>query len=422
MNDPSRRPRVVVVGGGFAGLAVTRRLIAADCAAVQLVDRHNYFVFKPLLAEVATGAVNATTAVVPLRRYVTSGRPIRAELVGLDKDNQQLHLRYGPDDDEAEVLDYDILVLALGSETNYFGIDGVEANALTMNNVGDAIALRHRVLDSLERAEVEQDPAQRRELQTFVIGGGSFTGVEVAGALTDYLRHAVAAYPGLRASDMRVILIEMADGLLSGLPDRVGSIAADELRRRGVDVRLGVAFAALDGTRLRLSDDSEIDAATVLWAGGVRPVSLAGDLPVATDDSGRIITDGTMLVQGEQNVYACGDVAAIPDGHGGSYPATAQHGEREGRHLARVLTARIKGEPAVGPFRYDSAGMLVALGERRATGDLRGHAISGLPAWLAWRGYYLSQMPTLGHKLRVAVDWVFDGFSGPTLVELPVRT
>lgn len=412
--------RVVVVGGGFGGLAVARGLNKTPDIEVTLIDRHNYSVFKPLLAEVATGSIYATDAVVPLRHFVRSAHPIRAEVTGLDTAARRLSIRYGGAHGETGEIDYDTLVLALGGESNYFGIDGLAEHALTLADVDDALALRHRVLGNLEHAEMERDPIRRRALETFVIGGGSFTGVEAAGALTDYLKRAATAYPAADPGRMRVIVVEMKDELLSGLPGRVGEVALAELRRRGVDVRLGVAIDSVDGEFVALSDGTRVPSRMVLWAGGVHPSHAAAGLGLPTDKKGRISVDETLRVQGEQNVYALGDVAAVPDGAGGFYPPTAQHAEREGRYLAAEIGKRAAGRAAPQPFRYSSAGMLVALGERRATGDVRGHVVSGLPGWVLWRGYYLTHIPTAARKLRVAVDWALGAFTGPALVELPV--
>lgn len=412
-------PRIVILGAGFAGLAVGRELRRrAPEAEVILVDRHNYFLFTPLLAEAATGMLDPRHAVVPLRSFFRSARTHQAEIMGVEPERRRVLLRhgegFGPHDHE---LSYDQLVVALGSSTGSFGIPGLEERAYTLKSLGDALTVHNRILDALEQAEL--DPEGREELLTFVVGGGAFSGVELAGAMADFLGRAVAQYPSIGRSQVRIVIAEMKDRLLPELPERMGTYARWVLERKGVEVRLGRGVESTAEDRVRLSGGEEVRTRTLVWTGGVVPAPGTRTLGLPLDDAGHVIVDRAMRVVGHPDVWALGDCAAVPNGEGGIQPPTAQHAIRQGSHVGRNVARVLRGS-SPRPFSYDAQGMLVALGHDTGFADLRGRAVTGRTAWLLWRGYYLLRMPGAGRKLRVATDWAMNALTGPSLVELPL--
>lgn len=266
--------RVVILGAGFAGLTAARELERTLPASVEilLVDRHNYFLFTPLLAEAATGMVDPGRVVVPLRSFLNRAVTQQAEVTGVDPDRRRVVLRHGaafsPHDHQ---VSYDHLVIALGSTTNFFGLPGLEEHAYGFKSLGDALTLRNRVLDALEQADMDADPPRRESLLTFVVGGGAFSGVEIAGALADFVGSAARHYRNLRARDIRILLVEMKDRLLPELPAEMGRFAGEVLTRKGVEIRLQTKVEAAEDGRVVLGGGQAIPTHTLVWTSGVMP-------------------------------------------------------------------------------------------------------------------------------------------------------
>ncbi len=416
------RPRVVVLGGGFAGLTVARELerAAGEHLDLVLVDRHNYFLFAPLLAEAATGAIAPPYAVAPLRRFFRSAVTREAEVAAVDLEARRVAVRpANAFATETEELSYDHLVVALGSVTSFFGLPGVGEHAYTLGSLGDALRIRNRVLEALEQADVETDERKREGLLTFVVAGGSFSGVEIAGTLADFLRHALLDYPGVSRDEVRVVLVEARDRLLPELSPHLGRFALRELRRKRVDVWLATPVAAAAPDGISFAEGETLPTPMLIWAAGVEPAPVVRGLALAKDEKGRLLADESLHAKGRPEVWVAGDCAAIPDGKGGTHPPTGQHAAREGRALARNLLRALQGRPSIA-FRYESAGMLVGLGDHSAIAVLRGRAIRGLPAWLLWRLFYLAKVPSRQRKFRVAADLAVHLVAGPDTSEIPL--
>jgi NADH dehydrogenase len=306
---------------------------------------------------------------------------------------------------ELKELPYDELVLALGATESTMGVPGVEKFALPLRTVADAEALRERVVAALEVADNTVDLLERDRLLRFVVVGGDFTGVELAGELGAFLRSIVRYYPAIDATKVEVVLLESGARLLAHLPVKFGKYAASTLRTHGTRVLLEEAVSAVDSLGVELKNGARIASATVIWTAGEEPSPLARQLGLGTDEHGAIRTGGDFAAEGAPHVWALGDCAAVPRPGGGTYAPLAQNAIREGALLASNIRARLRGK-ATKRFRYRELGRMASLGDRRAVAELPGGGmLTGSAAWLVWRAYYLSRLPGWNQKTRVALDW-----------------
>jgi NADH dehydrogenase len=411
---PAHRKRIVILGAGFAGAygaqALERRLRGGGggggAAEVILLDRHNYFVFHPLLVEAGTGSLEPRHAVVPIRAFLRRTEFLMAEITAIDLAAQTVACRLIGDDDE-RTLRYDHLVIALGSVTRLPPVPGLREHGFELKSLTDAVALRDRAIQLLELANATENESRRRALLRFIVVGGNFTGVEVAGEFDVLLRHAARRYAHVRPGEASVTLIELSGRILSALDAGLSDYAADRLRRRGVDVRLETTVETVEPDHVMLSGGERLDAHTVIWCAGIEPPPLVRALPVPLDERGYIVCERDLRVRGFENVWAIGDCAVNTDSSGRAYPATAQHAVREGAHLARNLAAVLRGRPAT-PCDIVSLGSIAPLGCRTGVARVFGIRLSGFAAWFLWRTVYLLKMPTLSRKVRVALDWTID--------------
>jgi NADH dehydrogenase len=417
-------PVIVIVGGGFAGTAVARRLerrLRPDEADIVLVGRENYTLFTPMLPEVTSGELEVRHVVTPIRTQLRRVRFVLADVVGIDVERQSIvyrHVLTGI----TVTLAYDQLVLALGSTTSTFGLPGVAENVWALKTLDDADALRNHLVWLLELADTIADDDRRRTLLTIAVVGGGFTGVETAGEIYELFRSVLRFYRRLRIEDVKMILVEGGPVLLGGLPPKMGEYSRRILERRGVEVLTGDVVTGADENGLTLKSGRRIDSATVIWSAGVAPSPTIAKTALPKTKRGAVVTGPDMRVAEFPNVWALGDCASIPDGEGGVFPMTAQHAIREGPHLADNLVRVLRGDPTR-PFRYATLGMMAALGGRKAVAQLPGdRVITGFVAWFLWRSYYLLRLPGLDRQLRVAFDWTLDLLFPRDIAELRVDT
>jgi NADH dehydrogenase len=426
--------RIVVLGGGFAGVSaaqeLTRRLkrehrlsrpeaAIPDGVEVLLINRDNYFVFQPLLADILSGTIETTHVVVPLRRMLPDSQIEVGYIESIDVANRMVALRRRVSG-AVSTIEYDALILAVGGVTDLRAVPGMAEHAVGIRTLGDAFYLRNRALDMLEEARIETDPARREELLTFVVIGGGSTGVEVAAELKDLVELAGRSFRDVRL-EPRVVLVHSQPIVLSDLGERLGRYATKKLRAAHIDLRLGRRVRRVDVDRVELDDGTSISAATVVSTVGNAPNPLIASIPTARDRRGWPTPDATFALPGVENIWAVGDCASIVDPKtGGPMPATAQHAIREGPHVARNVLAALDGTPQR-PFSYGQLGMLVSIGRFKAVGEILGIKVSGLPGWLAWRTYYLLRLPTLDRRIRVALDWTLDLILKHDIVEIGVR-
>ena len=403
--------RIVIVGGGFAGTTLARALgnLRWPGLELTLVSDESYTTFNPLLPEAVGASVFPEQVVAPLREMLDARRGdrfIMGRVTALDPPSGTLRCETLGGE---RVLGYDELVLAFGNRARLDLIPGTALHALPLKTVGDALHIRNVVLRRLARIELETDPALRLGLGHFVVIGGGFSGVEVAGELVDCLQSIRRYYPRVQGGELRVTLLHDQERLLPELPARLGEAGLRSLRARGVEVRLHARASSITEHSVRLADGSEIDAQTVICTIGTRPNPLASELGLATE-RGRIVVDDDLSVPGHAGVWALGDCALVRNGVDGQFaPPTAQFAVQQARHLARNLLAKSGGRPTRA-FAARSRGMMAAIGRRNGVAEVFGVGISGLPAWLLWRAYYLSQMPTLRRKLRIFVEWTWGMF------------
>jgi len=407
-----KRPHIVIVGGGFAGASLTRLLQKrATFADITLVSEESYTTFNPMLAEVVGATVFPEHVVAPLRATVGRARFIMGTVGKVDFENRKLEC----DTLKREVaIDYDHLVLAFGNRARVDLIAGMAEHAVVLKTVGDAMHIRNLVLRRLAQIELETDPALRKCLGHFVVVGGGFSGVEVAGAVADSLREIRRYYPRVNADELKVTLLQSVERLLVELPESLGAAARRSLARRGVDVLTMTGASAIGARDVTLNDGRVISAATTICTIGTMPNALTSRLQPLAMERGRLACQPDLSVADADGVWAIGDCALIRNADGTTAPPTAQFAIAEAKHLAKNLVARCLGT-STRPFSYKARGMMATVGHLKGVAMIFGIRLTGLPAWLLWRAYYLSQMPTLGRKLRIFVEWSWGMFFPPDI-------
>jgi NADH:ubiquinone reductase (H+-translocating) len=415
---PAGRPRVVVVGAGFGGLSAARTLARGD-VDVLVLDRNNYHGFWPLLYQVATAGLEAEAIAYPVRAILRRHHDVAfmmTEARGVDFERKQLLTDGTP-------IGYDYLVLAAGSANNYFGNDALAEQTYGLKDLNDAEQLRNRVLSAFERAVREPDAARRAALLTIAIVGGGPTGVELAGAFAELIRHVLRKdYPMLDIAEARVVLVEATDRILASFPQSLQRSARRRLERMGVEVRLKTAVAAVDGDAVTFKDGTRLAAGTVVWAAGVRAAPLADALGVALGRGARVRVEPPLNVPGHPEVFVIGDMAYL-EGYdsGQAYPMIAPVAIQQGRWAAQNILARLSGAP-MRPFRYFDRGQMATIGRRAAVLDAFGVRLSGFIAWLGWLFIHLIELIGFRNRLIVLANWAYNYFTYDRGVRLITST
>jgi NADH dehydrogenase len=421
---PGIKTRIVILGGGFAGVTTAMNLekeFRDDPTVVfTLVSETNALLFTPMLAEVAASSLEPTHISSPLRSSLRRSRVVRAKVTRIDLETRRVQLP-----DRQEALPYDHLVLALGAISSLPPGGVIGEHALDFKTLADAIRIRNHVIDAFDRADAESDAARRRALLTFVVAGGGFSGAELVGGLNDFARGMLADYPNLSADELRVILIHSRDRILPELSASLADYALERMRARGVTFELNARVsAARPGVVVIKRKDpagsdseQEIPTETLVWTAGAAPSPLLKQLPVERDKRGAVIVANTLAVPGHPGLWALGDCAVVPDARSGkACPPTAQFALRQARTLARNVRASVTGQPLKG-FQFESLGSLCVVGHHTACAEIKGLKFSGLFAWLLWRGIYLSKLPGLERKVRVLGDWTIELFFPRDIVQ-----
>ncbi len=405
-----KKTKILILGSGFGGLYTAlnldKTLARDEDVEITLVNRENFFLFTPMLHEVAASDLDITHIVSPVRKLLKRVKIFNGSVENIDLAAKTVSVSHGKEHHHHE-LEYDHLVLSLGSITNFYGNKGLEENALTMKSLGDAIYLRNHMISNLEEADFECCPKVREPLVNFVVAGGGFAGVETIAGINDFLREALKFYPHLTEDMLRIVLVHAGDTILPELSEKLGKYSQKKLAARGVEIHLNTKVSKVDGNLVTLSDGTEIITNTMIWTAGTAPSPLLDTLP-CDKDRGKVCANEFMAVPGFEGVWAVGDSAAIVDPKTGKlYPPTAQHAIRQGRILAHNIRASIRGGK-MKPFVFETIGQLAALGRRTGVAQIFGYNFSGFIAWWLWRTIYLMKLPRFEKKLRVALDWTLD--------------
>ena len=405
-----KKIRIVILGGGFAGLHAAMHLdetLARDPdIEITLVNRDNFFLFTPMLHEVAASDLDLTNIVNPIRKLLKRVMFFAGEVESIDLDRKRVKVSHGFDHHHHE-LNYDHLVIGLGSITNFYNLPGLQERALTMKSLGDAIHLRNRLISLLEEADSECCANVRGPLLTFVVAGGGFAGVETIAGINDFVREAVRFYSNLRENMLKVFLVHPGGVILPELGEKLGLYTQKKLAERGVEIRVNTSVSAVSDRGVQLSTGEMIETKALIWTAGTSPNPALNSLP-CSKERGRLKVDEMLRVPDRPGVWALGDCALVPDGKTGQYhPPTAQHALREGKVLAKNLIASVRGG-VMKPFSFSTIGQLAAIGRRTGVANIFGINFSGFVAWWLWRTIYLSKLPRFEKKLRVALDWTLD--------------
>lgn len=408
----NRRPKVIVIGAGFAGLWATRKLRKSG-ADVTLIDRNNYHTFLPLLYQVSTAELEPESIAYPVRK-ILRGIPSTRFQLGEVRDVDFERRTVATEEHEYE---YDYLVVSLGSVTHFLDVPGAAAHAFSLKTLNEGIALRNHILRNFEKASHEDDAAERRKLLTFAVVGGGATGIEFAGALAELIHGPLREdFPNLDFKEVRVLIVEAADSLLPGMAGKVRFYAVNRLRDMGVDIELRAKVKEVTPDSVITEDGRNFPTKTVLWTAGVKgnPNAQLWGLPL--DSNGRVPVLNTLQVQGYPNVYIVGDLAAVKaDGH--ELPMIAPVAIQQGTRAAKNISLEIKGKAPV-PFRYRDWGMMMTVGRGAAVAQLGGHTFTGFSAWVLWLGIHLVKLIGFRNRLMALINWSWDYFFYERVVRL----
>lgn len=406
------RPRVVILGGGFAGAYCARelqRLVGERAADILLLDEHNFFVFYPLLVDAGVGSLEPRHAIVPIREFLSLRTRFRmGRAVRVDPESQRVHYIMTGEQQE-RVIEYDHLVIALGSVGNIPPVPGLREYGWQVKSLADSIALRDRAIQLLELANVAQSEEAKRRLLHLVVVGGNYTGVEVAGQFEEFLREGARHYRNVRPEDVRTTLVEYGPRLLPAMRARLSRFAERKLREGGVDLRLNETLVEIGEDYAVLKSGERLDAATCVWCAGIRQNPAVATMEFRKDERGYLDCEPDGRVKGCANVWAIGDTASNPRPGGGFYPPTAQAATRLGVQCARNIARAFDGRKPK-PIRFRDLGSLCAIGNRRAVAEVMGVPFSGFIAWWLYRTVYLLKMPGASRKVRVVMDWTLELF------------
>ncbi len=415
------KPRIVILGGGFAGvytaLALEKALARRDDFEITLINSENYFVFQPMLPEVISGTIGMLDVVSPIRRLLKRTDLHVRDVESIDLERKQVITSPGfrP---HAHALPYDHLVFALGSVTDFRGMRGLAEHAFPFKDLGDALRLRNQVVRALEEASIERHDARlRKQLLTFVVAGGGFSGVEVVAELNDFVRGVAKNYAGLDPKEIRVLLLHSGERILPEVDESLAVFAQKILAKRGVEIRFKTYLEAATGDEAILKGGERIGTRTLVSTVPSFPHLLLGTLALPKGKNGRILATSELQVEGHSDLWALGDCAVVPAREGGFAPPTAQHATRQADVTAHNIVASLRGGKRR-VFDFKGLGKMGSLGHRSAVAEVLGVNISGFLAWFIWRTIYLMKMPGWGRRLKIAASWTFDLFLPAELVQL----
>ena len=405
--DKEGRKRLVIVGGGFGGLKLARKL-KSDKFQVVLLDKNNHHIFQPLLYQVATAGIEPSAVSFPYRKIFKKRAHFHIRICEAQRvipENNLLETSIG-------VLAYDYLVIATGCDTNYFGNDGIARQTMALKNTSEALFNRNRIIDSFEQAQNTGNEERRRRLMTFAIVGGGATGIELAGALAEMRKFVLPQdYPDLNIDEMRIILIDGSSRLLSAFSEKSSREVAEYLKSRNVEIKLDVRVVNYGNNKLVLSDGQAIDTENVFWVAGVKANSLQGFPSEAYGAGNRLKVDGYNRLHGYSDIFAIGDTAlmtsdAFPKGH----PQVVQPAIQQAKNLMKNLQRMEQGRP-LSPFIYRNKGSMATIGRNHAVVELKKLRFGGFPAWAVWLFIHLMSIVGVKNRLFIFMDWMWSYFT-----------
>ena len=405
------KKKIVILGGGFGGvyaaIHLEKLLAGVDRVEICLVSHDNFFLFTPMLHEVAASDLEITNIINPLRKLLRRVDVVVGAAEQIDLPNRRVSISQGYHK-RCEQIEYDHLVIALGSVTNFYDIPGLADLAVPMKSLRDAIRLRTQIIRHLEEANSECNHTDRKSLLTFIVAGGGFAGVETVAALNDFVREALPFYPNLCEGMLRVMLVHSGAVILPELGESLGRYSRKVLAERGVEILLNTRVKGVSEDAVSLAHHDPVACRTLVWTAGTVPSPIVSSVPCAKKN-GRISVNSFLQVRGWSDVWAVGDCAFVPDigNPGHAHPPTAQHAIREGKLVAQNIAATISGR-SLRSFSFRTIGLLASLGRRTGVARIFGFNFSGFFAWWMWRTVYLSKLPGLDKKVRVAFDWTLD--------------
>ncbi len=402
--------RIVILGSGFGGAyaagELAQLLPQEDNGEIVLVDRHPYLLFTPMLTEAVGAEVEAHHIIAPVDELPKRVQFVEGTIQEIDLKTKTVTVKKS--DDRQTQLKADHLVIALGATSNFHHIPGVEDVAIPLKTLDDAYNIRQGALAMLKAACQEENADERKAMLTFVMAGGGYTGVEGIAALNDMVRDRIAADNQIKSSDVRMILAEPLDRLMTEITPDLASFAQVQLERAGIEIKLKTGIKSVDGDKIELTSGEKLRARTLIWAAGIEPNELVGKLGAPVSKKKAIETDRCFAVESFPGVWAIGDCAAVPKADNkGTYEPTAQNATREGTMVARNIVRSLRGEP-LQPFTFTQIGELALVGKRKGVARVYGYNFSGIFAWAMWRGVYIAKMPSMGQRLRILCDYLLD--------------
>ncbi len=419
MNIPKTDlPRVVIIGGGFAGVAIARKILNEDMQMV-LLDRHNYHTFQPLLYQVSTSGLEPDSIAYPLRKITRSSENCffrLAEVTSISAEKNTVHTNIGD-------LIYDYLVIATGSKTNFFGNDSIEEHGMWMKTVPQALNIRSLILENLEQATITEDPEKRKALLNFVLAGAGPTGVELSGAIAELRNHIVPKdYPDINPNEMNIHLLEGLDRVLPPMSEHASRKAHEMLEELGVKIHLNTMVENYDGHLVTTNTDLAIKTETFIWSAGVTGSPVSGlNASALVEKANRYEVNAFNQVNGYENIFAIGDIALMktedfPKGH----PMVAQPAIQQGKHLAKNLKHLLRGEK-LEPFEYFDKGTMATIGRNRAVVDLHKWKFSGFFAWFVWMFVHLWFLVGFRNRTVTFFNWVYNYINYDKAARLIIR-
>ncbi|MDL1912334.1 NAD(P)/FAD-dependent oxidoreductase [Chloroflexi bacterium CFX6] len=409
-------PHVVIVGAGFGGLTAAKKLRNAP-VRITLVDRNNYHLFQPLLYQVAIAGLVPSQVAYPLRTVFRNQKNLTfqmGEVTTIDFEARYIKLN-------GSVIAYDYLVLAVGGETNFFGMESVQQNGFQVKDIESAIATRNHLLKMFEKASREADPEKRKAMLTFVVVGGGPTGVETSGALAELISHVMKReYPALDIREARVILLEAGEALIASYPDELRKATHRLLSKKNVEVMFNARLTDYNGQRVSLADGTEIKSNTLIWTAGVKAAGITNRLGVQVAGSGRVRTEAALQLPGHPEVYVLGDAAYIENGNGQPLPMLSTVAIQQGKSAAENIQRALKGLEQK-PFHYRDPGLLATIGRNAAVARIWGLSFSGLVAWLIWVVLHIYRIIGFRNRLVVLINWAWEYFFYDNQVRLITR-